>query len=77
MNVFRTGPEIIFGIREVVRMMQPITSNDETNCLCIETPRHDSDPAQTSDNPSSHSQHCPFYIVAYLQALADGKDTPK
>lgn len=80
-GVFRTGPEIIAGIREVIGMMEPIVSASE-DCLCIDAPWHEEDydeddPGQTFENPSNHSQYCPFYIQAYLQALADGRGLPE
>lgn len=71
-------------ISSVLHMMEPIVSGGADDCLCIDAPWHyDEDDEgydpdkQDADNPSNHSQYCPFYFKAYLQALVDGTELPQ
>ena len=41
---------------------------DEDECNCTDPPWCDGD-----DHPSEHSQVCPVYLAAYLQAVLDGR----
>jgi hypothetical protein len=86
-NLLKANLEIVRlkgEIGNVLHMMEPIVSNGEDDCLCIDAPWHYSeddeeyDPdKQDVDNPSNHSRYCPFYFQAYLRALADGAELPQ
>lgn len=61
--------------RSLAHMINPWSNDD---CMCVDRPSedHEDESRRDIDNPSCHSQYCPVYVLAYVEAIAEGSETP-
>jgi len=71
------------GTAEHVARQLSCRNNGEDGCLCVERPwldkaeNGDTDWEEMYENPASHSQYCPTYLIAYCNAIANDTEAPE